>query len=123
MARPRKHDGVVYRRNDSNVWWMRYREKDGSRRLESTNTTDWDEAQRQLRERLTARDNNGLETLRKGKQVTALKTHEANENALKTLRPAFGTSRLPEIDPTQIESHLRARLQQKASGAPKGRNG
>ena len=131
MARPRKHDGVVYRRNDSNIWWMRYREKDGSRRLESTNTTDWDEAQRQLRERLTARDNNGLEILRKGKQVTfdewadfflanyskppvrALKTHEANENALKTLRPTFGTARLPDIDPTQIESHLRARLQQK----------
>ena len=70
MARPRKHDGVVYRRNDSSVWWMRYREKDGSRRLESTNTTDWDEAQRQLRERLNARDNNALEILRKGKQVT-----------------------------------------------------
>ena len=46
MARPRKHDGVVYRRNDSNVWWMRYRDKAGRRRLESTNTADWDEAQR-----------------------------------------------------------------------------
>src|SRR5215475_14653635 len=131
MARPRKHDGVVYRRNDSNVWWMRYREKNGSRRLESTNTTDWDEAQRQLRERLNARDNNTLEVLRRGKQVTfnewadfflanyseppirALKTHEAIKNALKTLRPVFGNSRLSEIDATQIESHLRARLQQK----------
>ena len=49
---------------------MRYRDKDGSRRLESTNTDDWDEAQRQLRERLNARDNNALEILRKGKQVT-----------------------------------------------------
>jgi len=116
---------------------MRYREKDGSRRLESTNTTDWDEAQRQLRERLTTRDNNGLEILRKGKQVTfdewadfflanyskppirALKTHEANENALKTLRPAFGNVRLPDIDPTQIESHLRNPLQQKRRGRRK----
>ena len=52
MARPSKHDGVVYRRNDSNVWWMRYRDKTGRRRLESTNTTDWDEAQRQMREKI-----------------------------------------------------------------------
>ena len=66
----KKHDGVVYRRNDSNVWWMRYRDKTGRRRLESTNTTDWDEAQRQLRERLHARDNNTLDVIRKGKQPT-----------------------------------------------------
>ncbi len=131
MARPRKHDGVVYRRNDSNIWWMRYRDRDGSRRLESTNTTDWDEAQRQLRERLQARDNNQLETVRKGKQLTfgewanffmehyskppirAPKTHEANENALKTLRPAFGAWKLGDLDATHIEIHLRNRLGQK----------
>ena len=131
MARPRKHDGVVYRRGDSNIWWMRYRDRDGSRRLESTNTTDWSEAQQQLRTRLDARDNNSLSTLRKGKQITfnewadlflvnysrppirEPKTHEANENALKTLRPAFGCSKLLEIDATEIEFHLRMRLQQK----------
>ena len=45
--------------------------------------------------------------------IRALKTHEANENALRTLRPSFGTSRLPDIDATQIESHVRARLQQR----------
>ena len=112
MARPRKHDGVVYRRNDSSVWWMRYRDRDGTRRLESTNSTDWDEAQRQLRERLAARDNNSLEILRKGKQLTfndwgnfflanyskpplrAVKTHEANENALKSLRQVLETENL-----------------------------
>jgi integrase len=138
MARPIKHDGVVYRRNDSNIWWMRYRDRDGSRRLESTNSTDWDEAQRQLRERLGARDNNFLEMLRKGKQLTfnewadvflanyskppirAIKTHVANENALKTLRPMFGTSKLMDIDATQIESHLRTRLQQKRHVRRKG---
>jgi hypothetical protein len=70
MARPRKHDGVVYRRGDSSIWWMRYRDRDGRRRLESTNTTDWDEAQQQLRDRLNARDNNSLAILRKGKQLT-----------------------------------------------------
>jgi len=131
MARPRKHDGVVYRRNDSSNWWMRYRDKDGRRRLESTDTTDWDEAQRQLRERLQSRDSNTLEFIRKGKQLTfgeladffldnyskppirAPKTHEANENALKTLRPVFGSCKLVDIDATQIEIHLRDRLQQK----------
>ena len=131
MARPRKHDGVVYQRNDSKIWWMRYRDKSGRRCLESTNTTDWEEAQQQLRERLQARDSNALEFFRKGKQLTfdeladfflqtyskppirAPKTHEANENALKTLRPAFGNLKLIEIDATKIEIHLRDRLGQK----------
>ena len=94
-------------------------------------TQDWDEAQQQLRERLGARDRNTLATVRKGKQLTfnewadfflvnyskppirAAKTHEANENALKTLRPVFGSNKLLDIDATQIEVHLRARLQQK----------
>src|SRR5688572_24590913 len=115
MARPSKHDGVVYRRNDSNVWWMRYRDKTGRRRLESTNTTDWDEAQRQMRERLQSRDSNTLDVFRKGKQTTfnewadfflenyskppmrAAKTHEANQSALKTLKPMFGQMKLAEI--------------------------
>ena len=131
MARPREHDGVVYKRKDSNVWWMRYRDRTGCRRLESTDTTDWDEAQRKLRERLQSRDNNSLEVVRKGRQLTfnewadfflenyskppirAEKTHEANENALKTLKPMFGTCKLLDIDATQIEVHLRTRLQQK----------
>src|SRR5215470_1941797 len=131
MARPRKHDGVVYQRKDSKIWWMRYRDKSGRRCLESTNTTDWEEAQQQLRERLQARDSNALDFFRKEKQLTfdeladfflqtyskppirAPKTHEANENALKTVRPAFGNNRLMDIDATQIEIYLRERLQQK----------
>jgi integrase len=131
MARPSKHDGVVYKRNDGNIWWMRYRDKTGRRRLESTNTTDWDEAQKQMRERLAARDNNTLDAVRKGKQLTfgewadfflenyskppirAEATHEANENALKSLRPVFGPIKLADIDATEIEVHLRRRLQQK----------
>ena len=129
MARPSKHDGVVYQRNDSKIWWMRYRDKSGSRRLESTQTEDWQEAQRQLRERLQARDNNTLDVVRKGEQllfnvwadfflehyskppIRAAKTHEANESALKTLRPVFGLMKMTEIDATQIEFHLRRRLQ------------
>jgi len=131
MARPSKHDGVVYRRNDSKIWWMRYRDRSGCRRLESTNTEDWQEAQRQLRERLQARDNNTLATIRKGEQLTfgewadfftenyskppirAIKTHEVNENALKTLRPMFGSMKLTEIDATGIEIHIRNRLKQR----------
>src|SRR5881227_1460617 len=103
MARPRKHDGVVYKRNDGAIWWMRYWDKTGRRRLESTHTTDWGEAQKQMRERLGARDNNTLDAIRKGTQLTfgewadfflenysrppirALATHEANLNALKSL--------------------------------------
>jgi integrase len=131
MARPSKHDGVVYQRNDSKVWWMRYRDRSGRRRLESTQTEDWREAQRKLRERLQARDNNTLDVVRKGEQllfkdwadfflehyskppIRAHKTHEANESALKTLRPAFGPMKMTEIGATQIEFHLRSRLQQR----------
>jgi integrase len=129
MARPSKHDGVIYRRNDSSIWWMRYRDKAGRRRLESTQTEDWQEAQRCLRERLQARDNNTLDALRQGQKVTfgewadyflanyskppirAAKTHEANECALKSLRPVFGPLKMNEISATQIEIHLRQRLQ------------
>jgi integrase len=128
MARPSKHDGVVYRRNDGNIWWMRYRDRSGCRHFESTHTEDWQEAQRQLRERLQARDNNTLHIVRKGEHlifgewadfflenyskppIRAASTHEANENALKSLRPVFGPMKLIEIDPIQIEIHLRNRL-------------
>ena len=70
MARPSKHDGVVYKRNDGDVWWMRYRDKTGRRRLESNRTNDWDEAQKRMRERPAARDNNTLDAVRKGNQLT-----------------------------------------------------
>lgn len=48
---------------------MRYRDKSGRRRLESTHTDDWHVAQRHLRERLQSRDNNTLEVIRKGEQM------------------------------------------------------
>src|SRR5690242_13455884 len=131
MARPSKHDGVVYKREDSSIWWMRYRDKSGKRRFESTGTDDGDEAQKKMRERLAQRDNNTPAATRKGKGLTfdewadfflenyskppirALGTHEANENALKSLRPVFGSTKLADIDATEIEVHLRRRLQQK----------
>ena len=48
---------------------MRYRDKDGIRRRESTLTEDWGEAQKCLRERLQARDNNTLPALRRGQDL------------------------------------------------------
>jgi len=106
--------------------------------METTNSTDWDEAQRQLRERLAARDNNSLGTIRKGKQVSfndwadffltnysqppirAEKTHEANETALKSLRPVLGDLKLTDIDADVLEAHLRKRLEAKRHVQRKG---
>ena len=45
--------------------------------------------------------------------IRAEKTHEVNENALKTLRPVFGPMKIAEIDATGIEVHLRHRLKQR----------
>jgi len=70
MARPRKHDGGLYKREESRVWWMRYRDRDGKIRRESTLTEDWGEAQKRLRERLQARDNNTLPALRRGQELS-----------------------------------------------------
>jgi uncharacterized phage-like protein YoqJ len=75
-----------------------YRDRSGKRIRESTHTEDWQEAQRQLRERLQARDD---KTSTSGKEsnlqfgdwvdfflenyskppLRAEKTHEANERA------------------------------------------
>ena len=66
MARPSKHDGVVYQRNDGRILWMSYRDRSGKRIRESTCTEDWDEAQRKLRGRLQARDDRILDIVRKG---------------------------------------------------------
>ena len=69
MARPSKHDGVLYQRKESAIWWIRYRDKRGQRQFESTGCTDWQEANKKLRERLAARDQNILEVVRKGEQL------------------------------------------------------
>jgi len=132
MARPSKHDGVVYRRGESKMWWMRYRDASGIRRLESTDTEDWDEAQRRLRERLQARDNRTLEVVRRGEQLTfkdwtdsfmenyskppirAAKTHEANERAMMHLQATFGSWRLVDVTADDIEQYLRSRLKKHA---------
>ena len=108
MARPRKHDGSLFRKEESKLWWMDYRDRSGKRQRESTNTEDWDEAQKRLRERLQARDGNTLPLLRKGEQLTfaqwsahfleafskppirAQKTHLSYSRVAKHLNARFG---------------------------------
>src|SRR5579863_519117 len=128
LARPVKHDGGLYKREGSKIWWMRYRDKDGVRQRESTLTEDWDEAQKRLRVRLQARDNNTLPALRRGQDFTfgdwsdfylenfsrppfrAQKTHEVNQRALKHLRKMFESTKLAEPTADEIEMYLRKRL-------------
>lgn len=131
MARRRKHDGVVYRRPDSTVWWIRYWDRGGRRVRESTLTEDWNEAQKKLRERLQARDGNILEIVRKGEglpfgqwvemflenyskpPVRTEKTHVANIRAANHLKRHFATHMLANLTADQIEFYLRERLRQR----------
>lgn len=131
MARPVKHDGGLYKREGSKVWWMAYRDKDGVRRRESTQSEDWDEAQKRLRERLQARDNNTLPALRRGQDLTfqewadfylenfskppfrAPKTHGINQRVLNLLNAVFGDKKLAEVTADDIEMYLRRRLKER----------
>jgi hypothetical protein len=40
MARPLEQDGSVYQRQGTNFWWMRYRDRNGILRKESTGVKD-----------------------------------------------------------------------------------
>lgn len=131
MPRARRYDGTVYRRAGTLIWWIRYRDRKGIARRESSQTADWQEANKKLRERLQARDDNLLEVVRKGETlafgewadrflenyskppVRAEKTHEANLRCMKHLKAAFATSRLVDITADSIELFLRDRLRQR----------
>jgi integrase len=131
MARPRKHDGRIFRKEESRFWWMEYRDRDGHRQRESTNTEEWEEAQKKLRERLQARDDNTLPLLRKGEQLTfaqwseyflegfsrppirAEKTHLSYKRVAKHFNAAFGGVLLMNLTADVIEGHLRRRLGQR----------
>jgi integrase len=129
LPRPSKHDGSIYSRKDGKVLWMVYRDRNGKRIRESTNTEDWQEAQRKLRERLQARDDKILDVVRKGEQlqfadwadfflenyskppIRAEKTHEANECAGLHFKEVFGQRSVADITADDIEHYLRGRLQ------------
>jgi len=40
MPRARKYDGVVYRRAGTEIWWIRYRDRKGIARRDSSQTAD-----------------------------------------------------------------------------------
>jgi integrase len=131
MPRARKYDGVVYRRKGTSIWWIRYRDRSGTPRRESTNTGDWQIAQVKLRERLQARDDNVLDVVKKGESlsygqwadfflenyskppVRAEKTHETNQRCAKHLKSAFGSRLLVDLTADSIELYLRDRLRQR----------
>jgi integrase len=126
-GRPR-NNGQVYRRPNSTILWVRYRDRGGEINRESAGTVDWNEAERFLRDRLDARDEGSLATVLAGKTLTfngwtdwflekrskppfrAEKTHIENLNALKFLRPFFGPTRLSEITSEAIEDYIEQRL-------------
>jgi integrase len=130
MSRPKKHDGVVYRRGGSKFWWISYRDKPGKRHRESTFTEDWQEAHKTLRARLQARDDNVLNVIRKGESLTFGEwadfflekyskppyrrpgTHNANLRCVKHLKKAFANRRLIDVGPDEIELYLCERLRQ-----------
>jgi integrase len=131
MPRARKYDGVVYERAGTEFWWIRYRDSKGVVRRESSQTVDWQEANKRLRDRLRARDENRLEIVQKGEAlsfgqwadfflenhskppVRAVKTHKANERCVKHLKAAFLASRLVDLTADSIELYLRERLRQR----------
>ncbi|MGH9826032.1 MAG: tyrosine-type recombinase/integrase, partial [Blastocatellia bacterium] len=118
-------------RKESRVWWIHYRDRNGIRRRESTQTEDWNEAQKRLRERLQARDNNVLDVVKKGESLNfgqwadfflenyskppmrAEKTHKINERAAKHLNSMFASSRLVDVTADHVELYLRDRLRQR----------
>jgi integrase len=128
MARPRNTGGKVYPREGSAFWWITYRARDGHRIRESSETTDREEAERFLRERLAARDEGRLPAILSGKNLTfdewtdwllekrskppyrSEKTHQQNLNAAKLLHPIFGATRLSEITPEAVEDYIDTRL-------------
>lgn len=131
MSKQRKQDGVVYSRKDGKVLWIRYRDRSGKYCRESTQTEEWAEANRKLRERLQARDGNLLEVIRKGEALgfgewvdsflenyskpplRAQKTHEANMRCATHLKAAFPGRKLVDITADAIEDYLRWRLRQR----------
>lgn len=128
MARPRNTGGKVYPRDGSAFWWVTYRARDGHKIRESSETTDREEAERFLRERLAARDEGRLPAILSSKNLMfdewtewflekrskppyrSEKTHQQNLNAVKLLHPIFGASRLSEITPESVEDYIETRL-------------
>ncbi len=103
-GRPRKGEGAVYQRDDSQFWQVWYRDQKGEIVRESTSATDRQEAERFLRDRLDGRDEGRLPTVLNSKLLTfgqwaewflerrskppfrSEGNHQQNLNAMKFLR-------------------------------------
>ena len=127
-GRPRNTSGSLYRRRDSRVWWMSYRDHNGKFRQESTGRKEKGEAEKVMRKRLVARDeglppsaapDGGISfnqwadwflANRSQPPFRSEKTHLQHLGALKFLRPRFGKNKLSEITVEEIESYLMTRL-------------
>lgn len=127
-GRPRTRGGKVYERSNSKYVWVRYRDRSGRIVKESSGTTDWEVAERFLRDRLDARDEGRLDAMLSGKDLIfnewsdwflerrskppyrSDKTHQGNLEVLKNLRPVFGEMRLSDITSEQIEQYIEDRL-------------
>jgi integrase len=128
-GRPPKLGGAIYKRKNSEFWQVRYKDQKGEVIRESAGTSDRQEAERFLRDRLDARDDGNLATVLVSKQLTfnewadwflerrskppfrSAGNHQQNVNALKFLRPVFGEKALSEITAEAVEDYLRERLQ------------
>ena len=128
IGRPRNTSGSLYRRRDSRLWWMSYRDHNGKFRQESTGQREKGEAEKVLRKLLVARDEGLLPSAapdagisfnqwadwflanRSQPPFRSESTHQLNLSALKFLRPRFGAKRLADITPEEIESYLMMRL-------------
>jgi hypothetical protein len=118
---------MIGRRGDSQFWQVWYRDQKGEIQRESAGTTDRQEAERFLRDRLAARDDGRLSTILDSKQLTFNQwadwflerrskppfrsegNHQQNLNAMKFLRPVFGEAPLSDITPEAIEDYLAKR--------------
>src|ERR1017187_2935831 len=107
-GRPRRIEGTVFQREDSQFWQVCYRDQKGEIVRESTGATDRQEAERFWRDRLDARDEGRLPTVLRSKLLTfgqwadwflerrskppfrSEGNHQQNLNAMKFLRPVFG---------------------------------
>jgi integrase len=127
-GRPRRIEGAVFQREDSQFWQVSYRDQKGEIVRESTGATDRQEAERFLRDRLDARDEGRLSTVLRSKLLTfgqwadwflerrskppfrSEGNHQQNLNAMKFLRPVFGEVALSDLTAEAIEDYLAERL-------------
>ena len=132
MARPVKHDGGLYKREGSKIWWMRYRDKDGiasaNRPLPKTGTKRKSASEsvckpetttlcpRCAADRISLLGNGRIFIWRTSpsRHSARRRPTEVNQRALKHLRKMFESTKLAELTADDIEMYLRKRLKQRA---------